>query len=53
MQAAGEIIDLARKTPDKLITMCTHGWSGIGRWVLGNVTERVVRHAGDPVLFIR
>ena len=53
MQAAGEIIDLARKTPDNLIAMCTHGWSGIGRWVLGNVTERVVRHSGDPVLIIR
>ncbi len=51
-EAAGEIIDLARKTPNNLIAMCTHGWSGIGRWVLGNVTERVVRHSGDPVLII-
>ncbi len=52
-EAAGEIIDLARKTPDNLIAIYTHGWSGIGRWVLGNVTERVVRHSGDPVLIIR
>ena len=52
-EAAGEIIDLARKTPNNLIAMCTHGWSGIGRWVLGNVTERVVHHSGDPVLIIR
>jgi len=52
-EAAGEIIDLARKTPNNLIAMRTHGWSGIGRWVLGNVTERVVRHSGDPVLVIR
>ncbi|HAI99536.1 MAG TPA: universal stress protein, partial [Dehalococcoidia bacterium] len=25
----------------------------IGRWVLGSVTDRVVRHSGDPVLVIR
>lgn len=51
--AAGEIIDIARRTPDNLVAMCTHGRSGIGRWVLGSVTERVVRHSGDPVLVVR
>ena len=40
-------------TPDDRIAMCTHGWSGLGRWVLGNVTDRVVRYSGDPVLVIR
>jgi nucleotide-binding universal stress UspA family protein len=51
--AAGSIIDLAQKTPQSLIAMCTHGRSGVGRWVLGSVTDRVVRHSGDPVLVIR
>ena len=51
--AAGSIIDLAQKTPESLIAMCTHGRSGVGRWVLGSVTDRVVRHSGDPVLVIR
>jgi len=51
--SADEIIDLARKTPDNLIAMCTHGRSGVDRWVLGSVTEKVVRHSGDPVLVIR
>lgn len=50
---AEEIISLAGKTPDSFIAMCTHGRSGIKRWVLGSVTERVVRHSGDPVLIIR
>jgi nucleotide-binding universal stress UspA family protein len=50
---ADEIIDLARSTPDNLIAMCTHGRSGVGRWVLGSVTEKVVRHSGDPVLVVR
>lgn len=50
---AGEIITLARNTPDNFIAMCTHGRSGIKRWALGSVAERVVRHSGDPVLLIR
>jgi len=52
-EAAGKIIDLARVTPDNLVAMCTHGRSGVGRWVLGSVTDRVIRHSGDPVLVIR
>jgi len=52
-ESANQIIDFARKTPDNLIAMCTHGRSGIGRLVLGSVTSRVVRHSGDPVLVVR
>jgi nucleotide-binding universal stress UspA family protein len=50
---AEEIITLARNTPDNFIAMCTHGRSGVKRWVFGSVAERVVRHSGDPVLIIR
>lgn len=50
---AGEIIDLALRTPNNLIAMSTHGRSGIGRWLLGSVAERVIQHARDPVLLIR
>ena len=52
-EPAGEIIDLARKTPANLIAISTHGRSGIGRWLLGSVAERVLQHSGDPVLLIR
>ena len=50
---AEEIIALARETHKNFVAMCTHGRSGVRRWVLGSVTERVVRHSGDPVLIIR
>jgi nucleotide-binding universal stress UspA family protein len=50
--AADEIIKYARRCPDALVAMCTHGRSGVRRWVLGSVTEKVVRHSGDPVLVI-
>ncbi len=51
--AADAIIDLARKTPDNLVALSPHGRSGLQRWVLGSVTEKVVRHCQDPVLIVR
>ncbi len=51
--AAAAIIDLVKKTPENFVTMCTHGESGIGNWLVGSVTERVVRHTTGPVLVIR
>lgn len=51
--AAAEIVDLARKTKDNLVAMTTHGRSGIERWVMGSVAERVARHCSAPVLVIR
>jgi nucleotide-binding universal stress UspA family protein len=51
--AAAEIIDLANKTPHNVVVMSPHGESGLGRWLIGSVTERVVRHSTGPVLVIR
>ena len=51
--AAGGIVDFARSAPESLVAMCTHGRSGFDRWILGSVTERVVRHSGEPVLVVR
>ena len=51
--AAETIIEVAEGAPNSLIAMCTHGRSGVKRWVLGSVTEKVIRHAGNPVLVLR
>jgi nucleotide-binding universal stress UspA family protein len=51
--AGDEIISLGRTTPDNLIAMCSHGRSGVKRWVLGSIAETVVRHSDDPVLVLR
>jgi len=51
--AAGEIIELARRTPDSLVAMSTRGRSGVDRWLLGSVAEKVIQHSQDPVLVIR
>ncbi len=51
--AAAEIEEVARATPDSLIVACTHGRSGVGRAVLGSVTDRLARHSGHPALIVR
>jgi len=47
------VADFARETPHSLVAMTTHGRSGLGRWILGSVADRVIRHSGGPVLVIR
>lgn len=51
--AAGSIVDLARDTPNSLVVLTTHGYSGPGRWVMGSVADQIVRQAGEPVLMVR
>jgi len=47
------ILDIAEREGVDLIVMGTHGRSGLSRFFLGSVTEKVVRHAHCPVLTIR
>jgi nucleotide-binding universal stress UspA family protein len=49
---AEAIVGYANKHHDALVAMCTHGRSGVTRWALGSVTEKVVRHSEDPVLVV-
>lgn len=51
--AASMIVDVAQEENADLIVMSTHGRSGVGRWLLGSVTEKVLRHAHCPVLAVR
>ncbi len=51
--AAEEIIKAADEVNADLIAMSTHGRSGISRWALGSVAERVVRVSSRPVLVVR
>ncbi len=39
--------------PVDLIAMTTHGRSGVMRWALGSVTEKVIRHSHVPLLVVR
>jgi nucleotide-binding universal stress UspA family protein len=46
------ICRLADKLAADLIVIGTHGRTGLKRVLLGSVAERVVRHAGRPVLAV-
>jgi len=52
-QVAVEIIDFAKESGVDLIVMCTHGRSGITRWVLGSVAHKVLTRAETPILLLR
>jgi nucleotide-binding universal stress UspA family protein len=50
--AATEIIELCNSSGIDMVVMSTHGRSGLGRWVFGNVAEKVLRHGETPLLLV-
>jgi nucleotide-binding universal stress UspA family protein len=47
------ILDVAETRRVDLIVLATHGRTGIKRVLIGNVAEKVVRHATCPVLTVK
>lgn len=47
------ILDYADEQDCDLIVMGTHGRSGLNRYLLGSVTEKIVRSSDVPVLTVR
>ena len=52
-EAAHQILVEAQRDPEALIAMSTHGRSGIARWMLGSVTDKVLRATINPLLVVR
>lgn len=52
-RAGQMIVDYATRNSIDLITIATHGRSGLGRAVFGSVADHVLRRSGLPVLLIR
>jgi nucleotide-binding universal stress UspA family protein len=52
-EPAEEILEYAAEVEADLIAMCTHGRSGLSRWVYGSVADKVLRGAECPVLLVR
>ena len=48
-----EIINIAKEENVDLIVIGTHGRSGIAHFLIGSVTEKVIRTAPCPVLVVR
>jgi len=51
--AAEEIIKVADEIKTDIVAMSTHGRSGIGRWSIGSVADKVLRGGNTPVLLVR
>jgi nucleotide-binding universal stress UspA family protein len=47
------IVEAAERAHVRLIAMATHGYSGIKRWALGSVADKVVHATTTPVLVVR
>ena len=50
---AETIIETTGGSYDSIVAMATHGRSGLGRWILGSVTDKVVRTSESPTLVVR
>jgi nucleotide-binding universal stress UspA family protein len=51
--AAEATIEKAAADESTLIAMTTHGRSGLNRWLLGSVAEKVLRATTSPLLLVR
>jgi nucleotide-binding universal stress UspA family protein len=52
-KVADALAHWAEKNGVDLIVIASHGRSGVSRWVMGSVAERVLRSACVPVLMVR
>lgn len=50
--AAEAILAAAEEAEAEMIVVATHGRSGVGKWLLGSVAEKIVRSAQRPVLVV-
>ena len=48
-----QIVTAAKELATDLIVLSTHGRTGLAHVLLGSTAEKVVRHAGCPVLIVR
>jgi nucleotide-binding universal stress UspA family protein len=50
---AVQILESCQEKASDLVAMTTHGHSGVSRWVLGSVAEKVLRASRVPLLVVR
>ena len=50
---AEAIVSFAEKNPCDIIVMASHGRSGVSRWAVGSVADKVFRASTVPVLLVK
>ena len=51
-EPAGAILDYIEENGVDLVVMSTHGRSGVSKWFLGSVVERVLRRTAAPLFLV-
>jgi nucleotide-binding universal stress UspA family protein len=52
-KVADTLAQWAEKNGVGLIIIASHGRSGVSRWIMGSVADRIMRSACVPVLMVR
>ena len=52
-QPAANILSVVDSQKIDLVVMCSHGYTGMTRWLMGSVAEKVAHSASAPVLVLR
>lgn len=50
---ASSILRYAQEEQVDLIVLCSHGYTGLTRWALGSVAQKIARHSCAPVIVLR
>ena len=50
---ASTILNVALSHGADLITICSRGYTGMTRWVMGSIADKLARHSAVPVLVLR
>ena len=50
---AEEILSHCVENDVDLIMLSTHGYSGVKRWIVGSVAQKIIYHATVPILLAR
>jgi nucleotide-binding universal stress UspA family protein len=52
-QPTANILSVVDSQKIDLIVMCSHGYAGMTRWIMGSVAEKVAHYASAPVFVLR
>ncbi|WP_165422875.1 universal stress protein [Ktedonosporobacter rubrisoli] len=50
---ADSLLDYEQKAAIDLVVICSHGRSGLSRFALGSIAERLLRHGQKPILIVK
>ena len=53
LKSGPQMREVAHEVVNTLVVICTHGRSGMGRWVMGSVTDKIFHAVTSPLFVVR